>query len=511
MMLRFHRSIQRLSVRSLRLHLLKLCVLVVSMAAFGADAPPFDPQPWLADLQQIQEALAEKYANLEWQVLERETDLAGLFAQTERAVRDAHSEEGAKAAIRDLIRQLHDGHVEVWWPDRQEASRQAAQPQSPADTCRSLGYDASRSGHALATRLPGYQPLDDAVAPELPAGLVWVAGQRIGVVRIGLFSPDGFPQLCESMLQQLSITPGTRCDSKCADRIEDAAYLRMSSELAARVHELRKRGATVLLVDLTGNGGGSEWAEAAARMLSPIRLRSERLAFVRGEHWVDHWRSLAQQLRHAAQDAPEDREQLLRWAAQVDQAQQVAATPCLSAPFWSGQRPACRWLGQAFYATGLLAEGDAAVLRRKSWGPLVFSPAEFAFEERVWNGPLLVLMDGGTGSAAAQFAAVLQDNKAAVLLGSPAAGGCGHTNGGTPTALTHTGGTFSVPDCVRIRLDGSNEMMGIDPDILIGFRPTDGLHREALRVAAVLTQGVAAALRLCQRQHCSQEKPPAVR
>jgi C-terminal processing protease CtpA/Prc len=132
---------------------------------------------------------------------------------------------------------------------------------------------------------------------------------------------------------------------------------------------------------------------------------------------------------------------------------------------------------------------------------------EYDFEERVWRGPLLVLMDEGTGSAAAQFAAVLQDNKAAVLLGTPGRGGCGHTDGGTPTPLTHTGGSLDVPDCARFRLDGSNEMMGIDPDVLIGFRPTDGQRRKALRVAGMLPQGIAMALRQCRSSSCQEVQP----
>jgi C-terminal processing protease CtpA/Prc len=114
-------------------------------------------------------------------------------------------------------------------------------------------------------------------------------------------------------------------------------------------------------------------------------------------------------------------------------------------------------------------------------------------------------VDGGTGSASEQFAAVLQDNKAAVIFGAPTAGaGCGHTNGGTPTTLTHSEGILELPDCARIRRDGSNEVGGIDPDILIGFRTTDGMRRKGLRVAPALSQGVAAAVQLCRREGCSR-------
>jgi hypothetical protein len=372
----------------MRLLLCLLWMLAVSAEASAADTATFDPKPWLADLQQIRVALSEKYANLDWAVFEREIDLTGLFVRTEARLQQAHSDAEAREAIDDLTGRFGDGHLEVRWP-----VRAGAEPQASAGICSSLGYDARMSGHVLLNRAPGYEPLADDAIPELPSGLIQLAGHRLGVIRIGLFDPRGFPQLCEALLKQMGGSDGSGCDSRCADRLEDAAYGQMSRDLAARVRELRRRGATALLIDLTGNGGGSEWAEAAARIVSPVRLRSERLDFVRGAHWVDHWRTLGEDLHRAAQDSPEDRDQLLRWAGQVDQAQRVAATPCPSMPFWSGQRPPCSWLGQAFYATGVLAEGDAAALRRKPWGSMVFSPAEFDFEERVWRGPLLVLID----------------------------------------------------------------------------------------------------------------------
>jgi hypothetical protein len=64
----------------------------------------------------------------------------------------------------------------------------------------------------------------------------------------------------------------------------------------------------------------------------------------------------------------------------------------------------------------------------------------------VWRGPLIVLVNGGTGSAAEQFAAVLQDNHAVIVMGAPTVGaGCGHTNGGTSTTLKNSHGRTASP------------------------------------------------------------------
>jgi C-terminal processing protease CtpA/Prc len=137
------------------------------------------------------------------------------------------------------------------------------------------------------------------------------------------------------------------------------------------------------------------------------------------------------------------------------------------------------------------------MLRGKPWAPDVFSPTEFPYEEGVWRGPLVVLVDRNVGSAATEFAAVLQDNRAAIIIGEPTGGGCGHTDGGTPTILSNSKAKVSVPDCARLRADGSNEVMGVQPDVLVGFGAVDGQHLRASRIFARLPEAVrrAAVLR----------------
>lgn len=105
-----------------------------------------------------------------------------------------------------------------------------------------------------------------------------------------------------------------------------------------------------------------------------------------------------------------------------------------------------------------------------------------------------MLVDSETWSAAEEFAAVLQDNRAAVIMGEPTGGaGCGHTDGGTPTTLPNSGAVMEVPDCARIRADGSNEVRGIEPDILVGFRHSDGPRNRARAFAAKLQAAVSQA------------------
>jgi Peptidase family S41 len=468
-------------------------VVAVSLMISWASARPtaFDPAPWLADLNQTQQALAAKYANLEWVVFEHETNLAALFTETRQRIVAASNDAEARAAFDRLARKLGDGHVRFRW-----RAQSAAAQRSSAD-CATLGYDARMFGMPVAAQVPGYVPLPNSAAAEFPAGAVLVGTHKIGVIKIGIFTPQGVPTLCAAALSALRISPTALCDEACSDRIESWASDRMTADLANQLHALEANGVEILLVDLANNGGGTEWAEAAARMVTGVRLKSERIGFVRGAHWAAAFAKKETELRAAAANAAEeDRPFLIALANDVAARRHAAQVPCDSQPFWRGERPSCQWLGEGFYSTGLV-DTDSARVHGKPWAAQVFTPAKFNYPEGIWQGPLIVLVNGGTGSAAEEFTAVLQDNRAAVVLGAPTAGaGCGHTDGGTPTTLTHSGGVLEVPDCARFRADGSNEVMGIQPDVLVGLRLEDGPRRQGLKVAASLPEAVARALRM---------------
>ena len=456
-----------------------------------AAAQLYDPKPWLRDVDVMQAAFSEKYANFDWAVFQREADLTAMFSRTRERIGVATNDAQARAAIDRFTQQLGDAHVVVEWS-------QMAPPQSSSATrvstgsaaqCERLGYSTAIGGRAIAAYLRGYTALEADTETEFPAGVIEVQGRRVGFLRIGAFTPKMSPALCRSSLKEFASIEGG-CDDACASNVEDAAYTELSRDLAHRLRDLERAGVVFLVIDITRNGGGSEWAEAAARMLTPKRITSEHRGFVRGPHWAKTWNELARSLRVAATtETGTERSRLLSWAGLADQAKTQALTPCSSAPYWEGSRPTCSWLGDGFYATGILAEADPVALHKKPWGPLVFSPAQFDFEPGVWRRPLAVLVDENTFSAAEEFAAVLQDNGAALVVGSVTGGaGCGHTDGGTPTTLPNSGGILELPDCARFRRDGSNEVAGLTPQVLLPFRSPDGIRHEAQQLQTALPE-----------------------
>jgi hypothetical protein len=466
-------------------------VIAGSIAAAASVADPFDPKPWLEDLDQSREAFATKYANLEWAVAEREINLSALFADAKAQLQSALSDTDARADFDRLARRLGDGHVQFRWTADKSPTT------TPNANCTELGYNMRIRGGPAAALIPGYLPLPVAPATEFPAGTIQLTDHKVGVIKLGVFTPQGLPELCADALTALKLSPAMVCDKACSDRIDTMVGDRMTRDLDAQIRFVNAAGADVLLIDIANNGGGTQWAEAAARMVTAVRLKSARIGFVRGPHWVSYFADTEADLRAAAKGViGNDRQLLMALADQARTFRHEAETPCDSEPLWAGKFPTCNWLLPGFYASGLIDSADPNAIREKPWGIHIFAPIRYPYNEGVWVGPLIVLVNGGTGSAAEQFAAELQDNHAAVVMGAPTVGaGCGHTNGGTPTTLKNSGGVLELPDCARFRADGSNEVMGVQPDVLVGLRPQDGPRRQGLRISEKLPEAVSLALK----------------
>ncbi|HEY0115349.1 MAG TPA: S41 family peptidase [Allosphingosinicella sp.] len=461
-----------------------------------APAPAWSVEPWLQDLAQARTAIETKYANLDYLIVEREFDLGGLFDRAAAALRGARSDADAKAVFDRIIQRIADGHVNLDWPRGAAPGPAATAPAAPAPPptmesfCRARGFDPSRPG--IAASLPGYAAVGQA--DVLPAGTIQIGGVRAGIVRIAKFEPGGSPALCPQAVAALAIPLDQACDDSCHDRIMTHAYRGLTLALEQRLAGLRAAGAGILILDLTGNGGGSEWVQAVARMVTTRRLVSQRMGFVRGPHWEGTWTRLGDKLREFARTASAaDRSRLLAWAAEADAARAETRRTC---PPTGG----CPWLGRAGYATGLVGSARPGEYDGKEWGPWVFNAAQYPYREGAWDGPVIVLVDDYTASAAEELPALLQDNGAALIVGSRTAGlGCGHTWGGSPTRLANSGATLHLPDCSRFRADGSNEVRGILPDLLVPWRATDGTRFKARLLAAVLPRAVEEATALYRR------------
>jgi C-terminal processing protease CtpA/Prc len=91
-----------------------------------------------------------------------------------------------------------------------------------------------------------------------------------------------------------------------------------------------------------------------------------------------------------------------------------------------------------------------------------------------WTGPLFILADGGTASAAEDFIVWLHGSGAATLIGQRTLGaGCGYVDGGAATRLQSAPIGVRMPNCARYLSDGTNEIEGIAPDIELPLNADD--------------------------------------
>lgn len=481
-----------------------LAALVGGLAALSG-LKPYDPEPWLADFAQTREAIAAGYANLDWKVTTGEVDPYQLAVTTDSAIRAAGSDRAARKALQRFVEAFEDGHLHLRRPHPvleaiEERLRRGFSDDpitsalDPADACRRLGLGSTDTPPLLAAA-PGYVPLP-ADTNAFQAGLLPLGtGDRVGVVRIDLFSAEVYGPACERVWPafRTTLAADEPCDAACEERLYAAVDRRMTLELGARVQELENAGARAIVIDLTGNGGGRNWVDDAARIVTRRTLRSPRISFVRHPHWVPVLERDLALVEHdlARADLDSLRRSLLTEArARFALAVEEARTPCDVRTIFEvpDAEPGCRNVGSAeLYATGAygwLAPGAVAGLASAE---ALFRPGTEGPARGVGTAPLVVLVDRETASASEYFASMLRDNDAARIVGARTYGaGCGYTNGGIPTTLDNSGLRLSMPDCLRLRADGTNEVAGVAPDVAVDWREEDDDAARAAKARAAL-------------------------
>ena len=231
--------------------------------------------------------------------------------------------------------------------------------------------------------MTGWTALRDG---DFPSGLIG----DLGVLRIAQFGEDRYLTACKAVFK-----PGI------GDRaLQLAVRARQQALLRETLADMQAKGAKRLLVDVSGNGGGSEWVGEVIELMT---------------------------------DKPMNRQEA-----------RVVGPTCDRGAVWGGESAPCPVFAANSGARATL-QGNGA-----------------------WRGPVLILTDRGTGSAAESFVAWLQQNKIATVIGDRTAGaGCGYVNGGNPTRLNVAPVDVWMPNCTRFLDDGANEIEGIAPDIAI--------------------------------------------
>lgn len=480
-------------------------IVLLLLGAVGAALRPAgeaERAGWRADLADLEAHVSRSYANLEWMVRHGRVDPRALHDSTLAALDRARTGRDARRALKAFAAAFRDGHfylarptpaavtaiMRVW--DRRGTPPAADWTAERA--CRALGYSGDDRGLGLPfDRLDGYAPVDGPA--DFPGSLVPLpGGGHAGVLRISLFSSYAHGSACEAVWNPIHDTLSGRCGDDCSAALDSLVDDVVLARLAERVRSLAAAGASLLLVDLTGNGGGENIVDPMARVVTPVRLHAPAKPVLRHPHAVAQLEGLREGLAPdlGRADLPATRRRMVETAAaRLDSLTAEARRPCDWSPIWRGGPAAvgCSMLVDGgLYSTGLLDYAAPGSLDGLAAKEVLFGPSRYGFEEGVWRGPLVVLVDRRTASAAEGFAAMLRDNGAAVVIGERTYGaGCGYTDGGIRHTLAHTGLEVKLPDCVRARADGMNEVEGVTPDVPIPWDGADDLGRARLAVAAL--------------------------
>ncbi len=457
-------------------------------AALPASAP--NVASWLADFTELQSELSTSYANLEWVATERRLDLPRLVAVTERQLRAASSDAEAREYIELFLADFGDGHLEVDWPTAFEPGG-AASHLPPL--CARLGYAETplSPGIAFDHGAP-YQPLATPGSRYFPTGLLqFPNGDVVGVLRLPIFSAEPYPELCEAARAAMGLSDGATCDDACEDAIQLRAENSLTAALEQALTVLQSVGhLRGLVVDITRNGGGSDWLEPAARELTPKRLRSPSLGFVKSDHWTNVLTRRLHAIEAALPSANAALQQPLADARRIySDALAASRDRCDRHGYFTGTAVTCSQIVKGtLFTSGTLSYAAPGSLPESPARQFLFAPSRFTYREGTWNEPLIVLVDNDTASAAERFAAMLQDAGAATLVGVPTDGaGCGFTDGGIPNVLDHSGASIRMPDCIQYRANGTDAVAGVTPDVLVPWRENDSAYQRLVRVFATLS------------------------
>lgn len=247
--------------------LFRLAALSLAGASLCAAAPPAKPKPfdraaWKADFQRVKIGLAQGYANLDWQVEKRTFNLVRADQQISAMLDKANSDVEAVVVFYRLIDAFHDPHLQLLpGPPPESAAllpRQSSiEPITAADTCNDAHYTDKKPTTSLPyARASQWREVSPG---PFQAGLLG----HVGVIRIPSFDEQHYLAACKAVAK-----PGMESrDLQLATRAE------LNRQLTALIAALRANGMAKLVVDISGNGGGSEWSSEVASMLATGTLK----------------------------------------------------------------------------------------------------------------------------------------------------------------------------------------------------------------------------------------------
>ena len=454
------------------------------------------PSEWLADYSALKAELERSYSHLAWVgAPESGVNLPVLDHKALLALQGSKTIEDARAAVLAFIAGFHDGHLQAEQVQPPVISNEPPEPTNPPTAvaaCAAYGYEARTSVQFSVPfeSLPGFTLLTDGMVDAFRSGIFETQRARLGVLRIPRFRSKEYPALCRGLWSDLNgrgVPPTARAIAATIDEL-------WLHTLADRISLLRSEHVSALVVDVGGNGGGNDLGDWAVRLFTDKAVKSAPLLLSGSDVAVPYFEEQLRLLKAALATANpgSPTAQALTEAASAFEARKRAALGpvCSMGWVWKERHPwgtsACQRLIDAGFASGHLPYAEPGQFETRAARALYWASIADPFRG-AWHGPTFVITDAGTGSAAEGFAALMRDSGIAKTVGHRTWGdGCGFMDAGKPLILTHLQLSISIPNCVRLRADKSDEVAGVTPDIQISTEAGESPRARANRILSAI-------------------------
>lgn len=412
---------------------------------------------WLEDFRQLLTFLSEGYPNLEWQRDHLHLNLPDLKERTAAALTAATSDAEAQQILSRFLESFHDSHLHLNLKKAIAATsvRNFNKDDEGSTVCQALGM-RNKDNSFRFTPSASYQKLSSSDSP-FRFGILKTPKSTIGILRVASFVTNDYAALCIDEWNRYRAKLKDNCNKDCVETFSSEVMgNRLLREAERVVVELNSKGIDALLVDVTHNGGGTDWEVGFRNMLTSKRLDCGSRGFIRHPHWVTQFEDELRELReNRGKTASESETTALdRSISETEQDLVEAKKTCNRESIWTDAsfKPTCSLVA--------MRHGDACHI----WDG-------YRYNTGLYNGPIFVLVDDYTASASEDLAARYQDSQAAIIMGERTAGsGCGYTNGGISYVLKHSSIQVKISDCVRYRKNGDNEVDGVRPDIELDMK-----------------------------------------
>lgn len=440
---------------------------------------------WVNDFELLKKELTTGYANLKFSIEENNIDLIELNRLTINKLRSVNSKKEAQGVIVEFLKNFDDGHLKAIIWDKQNETAKIDYPLNTDNSTIALGKMNFREGattyRVKYDSLAGFYPLKNEKNP-FPAGIVKSGNDKIGILRIEYFTSNWYWEAASNVWESYRKEFKGECNDGCQEIFTHKIESQLEKYIIERIEELNSENVSSLLVDITGNGGGTEWAYAVANLLTVKKLEGAPFYFAKHAHWLE---AIKNDIKLIEQDianpiiSPTLQQKLKQFKELANKLIEKTKFDCSSSEVWEEQNLECLKLVNHPYRSALpfeiMDDPQFDLLKSKE----ILNFARFIpYKKGIFSGPLYIAQDRYTASAAEGFASLLQINQAATIIGEQSFGiGCGYTNGGISIELPNIGLSVRMPDCVRYRKDGENERKGITPDILLEWDKEDSMEK----------------------------------